>query len=70
MVVKVLFSGQIFEIKILMDLQVFRSPESEKHIFRGWSSEAELNCAGCLQKEYHNFFSAYYYKAKEVATFR
>ena len=34
---KVLFLGQIFEMEILMDLHVLRSPESENHIFSGWS---------------------------------
>ena len=29
--------GQTFEIEILMDLHVLRSPESENHIFSGWS---------------------------------
>ena len=32
MVEKILFSGQIFEIEILIDWQVLRSPESENHI--------------------------------------
>ena len=36
MVEKVLFWGQIFEIEILMDLQILSSPESENHIFSGW----------------------------------
>ena len=30
---KVLLLGQIFEMEILMDLHILRSPESEKHIF-------------------------------------
>ena len=34
---KVLFSGKIFEIEILMDLHVLRPPKSEKHIFSFWS---------------------------------
>ena len=34
---KVLFWGQIFEMEILMDLHVLRSPESENHIFNVWS---------------------------------
>ena len=34
---KVMFWGQIFEMEILMDLHVLRSPESEKHIFSVWS---------------------------------
>ena len=29
--------GQIFEMEILMDLYVLRSPESENHIFSKWS---------------------------------
>ena len=33
---KELFWGQIFEMEILMDLHVLRSPESENHIFSGW----------------------------------
>ena len=37
MVKKVLFVGQIFEIEILVDLHFLRTPESENHIFRGWS---------------------------------
>ena len=34
---KVLIWGQIFEMEILIDLQVLRSLESEKHIFSVWS---------------------------------
>ena len=34
---KVLFLGQIIEMKILKDLHVLRSPESEYHIFSVWS---------------------------------
>ena len=34
---KVLFLSQIFEVEILMDLHVVRSPESENHIFSVWS---------------------------------
>ena len=34
---KVLFLSQIFEVEILMDLHVLRSPESENHIFSKWS---------------------------------
>ena len=34
---KVLFWGQIFEVEILMDLHVLRSPVYEKHIFSVWS---------------------------------
>ena len=34
---KVLFLGQIFEMEILMDLHVLRSPESENLIFSKWS---------------------------------
>ena len=37
MVEKIPFLGQIFEMKILMDLHFSRSPESENHIFSGWS---------------------------------
>ena len=29
--------GQIFEMEILMNLHILRSPESEKHIFSVWS---------------------------------
>ena len=29
--------GQIFEVDILMDLNVLRLPETENHIFSGWS---------------------------------
>ena len=29
--------GQIFEMEILMDLNVLRSPEPENHIFSVWS---------------------------------
>ena len=34
---KVLFLGQIFEVKILIELYVLKSPESEKYIFSVWS---------------------------------
>ena len=34
---KVLFWGQIFEMEVLMDLHVLRSPDSENQIFSGWS---------------------------------
>ena len=37
MVEKVLFLGQIFEMHILVDLQVIRTPESENHFFSVWS---------------------------------
>ena len=37
MVEKVLLLGQIFELKILMDLHVMRVPESENLIFSVWS---------------------------------
>ena len=37
MVEKVWFLDQIFEMEILMDLHVMRSPESENHIFSVWS---------------------------------
>ena len=33
----VLFLGQIFEIEILMELHIMRSPEFENHIFIVWS---------------------------------
>ena len=33
MVEKILFWGQIFEMEILMDLHVMRSPESENHFY-------------------------------------
>ena len=45
-----MFSCQIFEMKILMDLHVLRSPESENHIFRDWSMYVLL----CLRVCYHN----------------
>ena len=31
------FLGQIFEVEILMNLHILRSPESKNHIFSGWS---------------------------------
>ena len=31
-----MFLGQIFEMEILLDLHVLRSPESENHIFSVW----------------------------------
>ena len=34
---KVLFSGRFFEIEFSLDLHVLRSPESENHVFSGWS---------------------------------
>ena len=37
MVRKTLFLGQIFEMEILMNLYVLRSPESENDIFSVWS---------------------------------
>ena len=37
MVEKVLFLGQIFEVEILMDLHVMRTPESKNYIFSAWS---------------------------------
>ena len=37
MVEKVLFSDQIFEMKILINLYFLRSPESENPILSGWS---------------------------------
>ena len=52
---KVLFLGQLFEMEILMDLHVLRSPESENHIFSVWSEyvcvcvcdehNSETNCS-------------------------
>ena len=36
MVEKILFLGQIFEMEILVDLQVMKSPESENHICSVW----------------------------------
>ena len=36
-VVKVQFFNQILEVDALMDLQVFNFPESENHVFSGWS---------------------------------
>ena len=35
---KVLFLDQIIEIKILMELQALRPPETENHIFSDWSA--------------------------------
>ena len=37
MIEKVLFWGQIFEIEILMDLHVMKTPESKNQIFSIWS---------------------------------
>ena len=37
MVEKVLLLDQIFELEILIDLHVMRSPESENNIFSIWS---------------------------------
>ena len=37
MIEEVLFLGQIFEMEILMDLNVMRIFESENHIFSVWS---------------------------------
>ena len=37
MVKKVLFLGRIFEIEILMDLHVMKTPESKNQIFSIWS---------------------------------
>ena len=37
MLEKILFLGQIFEMKILMDLHVLGAPESESHIFSVWT---------------------------------
>ena len=37
MVEKELFLGQIFEMKILIEGLVLRSPESEDHTFGSWS---------------------------------
>ena len=34
---EILFWGQIFEVEILMGLQVFGSPESKNHIFIVWN---------------------------------
>ena len=44
--VKVLFWGQIFEMDILMDLHVMRTPESKNHIFSFWSV---CTCRVCYQ---------------------
>ena len=32
-----MFWGQIFEMEILMDIHVLRSPDSGNNIFSGWS---------------------------------
>ena len=37
MVVKILFSDQIFEEGILIDLQILKHPESKNYIFSDWS---------------------------------
>ena len=34
---KILFWGQIFEMEILMDLHIMRSPETVNYIFSVWS---------------------------------
>ena len=43
--------GQIFKIDILMDLLVLRSPESENHIFNGWSFSLSFSVIGITQKQ-------------------
>ena len=42
MVEKVLIWNQIFEMEILINLHVLRSPESENHIFSGQSLSLSL----------------------------
>ena len=44
---KVLFLGQIFEMEILMDLQILRFHESENHIF---SIRSVCMCVSDLRK--------------------
>ena len=46
---KVLFSGRFFEIEFSLDLHVLRSPESENHVFSGWSV-----CVSVCVCEHHN----------------
>ena len=46
MIEKRLIFGQIFEMGILMELHILRTPQSERHIFRGWYISLSL-CA-CL----------------------
>ena len=45
---KVLFSGQISEMEILMELHVLRSPESENHIFSVWCVYACVCVCVCV----------------------
>ena len=45
---KALFWGQIFEMEILMDLHVLRTPESENHIFSVWSVCVCVGMCVCL----------------------
>ena len=46
-----MFLGQIFEVEILMDLHVLRSPESEKHIFSKWSACVCVTFISITQKQ-------------------
>ena len=45
---KVLFSGQFFETEFSPDLHVFRSPESENHVFSNWSVCVSVCLSVCL----------------------
>ena len=45
---KVLFSGRFFEIEFSLDLHVLRSPESENHVFSGWSVCVSVCVCVCL----------------------
>ena len=42
---------QIFEMENMMDLHVLRSPESVKHIFRGWSVCVCVSVISLTQKQ-------------------
>ena len=53
MVERILFWGQIFEMEILMNLQVLRSPESENHVFSRWLGFATVRMSvnSIIQKQ-------------------
>ena len=40
--------SQIFEVEILMDLHVLKSPESENHIFSTWSVCMRVCVCACV----------------------
>ena len=46
-----MFMGQIFEMEILMELHVLRSPESKNHIFSKWSVCAYVSVISITQKQ-------------------